>query len=396
MKKIFLLLLTLGGCFAGSFAQSPYIDRVYDFQPAPGQFVNLLPPYSEGDTKADMIDKAGAAIAHNNQIMISLGGYGGYVVFGFDHAVQNIEGKYDFRVLGNTFAAGSAGGADSRFIGSSEPGIIMVSFDENNNGQPDDTWYEIAGSEYGKAETIHNYEITYYRPDENKPRIPHPSNPYITDTTYIRWSASQYGDGYLFRNLWYNQPYYPQWLDDETLSFSGARLANNYIDESGTGKQYVQYGYAYGYADNYPNSAEQSKIDIDWAVKPNGEPAKLPAINFVKIYTAVNQNCGFLGEISTEILGAEDLHLIGDDTHSAIRNSSRLAGSQFVTILQNPVQEQLAVFAKETCSAQILDLTGKKLMTLTLHAGNNVFPCPLQPGLYLLTAKGHALKFLRK
>ncbi len=36
------------------------------------------------------------------------------------------------------------------------------------DGLPDDEWYEIAGSEYGHAKTVKNYEITYYKPNENK------------------------------------------------------------------------------------------------------------------------------------------------------------------------------------------------------------------------------------
>ena len=35
--------------------------------------------------------------------MISLGGYGGYVIFGFDHTVINVKGKKDFMILGNSF-----------------------------------------------------------------------------------------------------------------------------------------------------------------------------------------------------------------------------------------------------------------------------------------------------
>ncbi len=45
----------------------------------------------------------------------------------------------------------------------------MVAYDKNKNGKPDDDeWYEIAGSEYFKNETLKNYNITYFKPDENK------------------------------------------------------------------------------------------------------------------------------------------------------------------------------------------------------------------------------------
>ena len=36
--------------------------------------------------------------------------------------------------------------------------------DINGNGQPDDEWYELKGSETGIDGTIQDYEVTYYRP----------------------------------------------------------------------------------------------------------------------------------------------------------------------------------------------------------------------------------------
>ena len=35
-------------------AYSPYITKVYEYRPAPGQFVNELPKYTEGDTEESM------------------------------------------------------------------------------------------------------------------------------------------------------------------------------------------------------------------------------------------------------------------------------------------------------------------------------------------------------
>ena len=36
---------------------SPYIAKVFDYMPAPGQFVNKLPEYEEGDTHSDMVQR---------------------------------------------------------------------------------------------------------------------------------------------------------------------------------------------------------------------------------------------------------------------------------------------------------------------------------------------------
>ena len=36
--------------------------------------------------------------------------------------------------------------------------------DDNGNGIPDDTWYELRGSETGLASTVSDHAVTYYRP----------------------------------------------------------------------------------------------------------------------------------------------------------------------------------------------------------------------------------------
>ena len=56
-------------------------------------------------------------------------------------------------------------------------------------------------------------------------------------------------------------------------------------------------------------SSEKSSFKIDWAVDAAGNPVALPGIDFVKIYTGVNQFNGWLGECSTEVAGVTDLHL---------------------------------------------------------------------------------------
>jgi hypothetical protein len=45
-----------------------------------------------------MLQKANESLVGGNSTMISLGGYGGYVVFGFDHTIPNLKGR-DFKVL---------------------------------------------------------------------------------------------------------------------------------------------------------------------------------------------------------------------------------------------------------------------------------------------------------
>lgn len=295
--------LFIAAFFAVSFAhaQSPYISRVWEYCPAPGQFVNSMPEYEDGDDANDLRMKAEEAIADNNRGMISLGGWGGYVVFGFDHMIINVPNENDLLVLGNAFE------------GSAEPGIVMVSYDANANGKPDDEWYELAGSEYTNPQTIHDYSVTYRRTQEGKN--------------------------------------YPQWVEHDNITFSGSRLPDNYEDLSGEGTYYVLYAYPYGYADNHPNDSLQSQLNIQWAVKADGTSVNLPGIHFVKVYTALHQQCGWLGETSTEIMGAEDLH------PNATQDMEQVPGGQYkvTKLLRN---------------GQLYILRNNKLYTITGNINN--------------------------
>lgn len=300
---------------------TPYITRVLDYLPAPGQFVNTLPSYENGDTQEDMNRKVFEAIGANRRGLVTLGGYGGYVVVGFDHTIENKVGLCDFRVLGNAFYATSNPASGRPEGGSCEPGIIRVAYDRNGNGLPDtDEWYEIAGSAHrnSQGETWYalaqaqgnvmnlysDYVITYYRPT---------SEPADTEamSRYLRWTDNQGQAGYRSMNAFHRQSYFPQWVQQDSLVFQGTCLPQNAVDEVGDGSYFVLYKFAYGYADNDSNSSDGSAIDIDWAVDSQGHAACLPGVDFIMIYTGVNQESGRLGECSTEVSGVEDLHLLG-------------------------------------------------------------------------------------
>lgn len=286
---------------------SPWISKVYEYCPAPGQFVNEMPQYDEGDTYADILQKCEESISGKNDVMISLGGYGGYVTFGFDHTVVNRPGKKDFRIWGNAFY--ELLNPDEKG-GSAEPGIVMVSYDVNMNGIPDDPWYELAGSEYHKPETIHNYTLTYRRPDSARKPVPDDDYPYLTDLYYIPWVDSEGNTGYMPKNSFHIQEYYPKWVDTDELTFTGTCLAPNAVDTSGMGTYYILYSYDWGYVDNHPNDfADLNSFDIDRAVDTDGNPVHLPGVDFVRVYTGLNQYCGWLGETSTEICRGQDLHI---------------------------------------------------------------------------------------
>ncbi len=285
---------------------SPYISRVYEYCPAPGQFINEMPRYEEGDTYADMLHKAEESISGTNDIMISLGGYGGYVSFGFDHTVMNVEGQKDFRIWGNTFYELLQ---PDKKGGSAEPGIVCVSYDVNCNGIPDDPWYELAGSEYYSKDTRHKYEFTYHRPDPDRKIVADEDNS-LDDIYYIRWTDNDGKEGFMAKNIFHSQDYYPKWVDSNSISFSGSLLTPNAVDISGIGTYYILYSLPWGYVDNHPNEYEDlNSFDIGWAVDTDGSPVYLPGVDFIRVYTGLNQHCGWLGETSTELCRAQDLHI---------------------------------------------------------------------------------------
>lgn len=183
----------------------------------------------------------------------------------------------------------------------------MVSYDRNCNGLPDDPWYELAGSDYSNPVTLHNYSITYHRPDPDREIE---GEGMVEDIRYIRWTDSEGSEGYMPKNIFHSQSYYPMWTDADKLTFTGTRLPQNAEDISGNGSYYILYSYAWGYADNHPNDyADLNSFDIGWAVDSHGNHVSLPGVDFIRVYTGVNQVCGWLGETSTELCRAQDLHI---------------------------------------------------------------------------------------
>ena len=125
----------------------PWLTRVYQYRPAPGQFINTMPVARVGEPVDSVLSRCQASICgrvdtitqtiHGELVtridtvwaasMISLGGYGGYVIVGFDHPVVNMH-TYDFEIQGNAFVS-----ERESHGGSSEPGIVMVGVDTDGD-----------------------------------------------------------------------------------------------------------------------------------------------------------------------------------------------------------------------------------------------------------------------
>ena len=272
-------------------------SEVFDYTPAPGQFINELKTGGFDGSQTTME----TAIAYAEKRMsdenwVSLGGFGGYIIVGFDHSIVN-SGDYDFGIKGNSFA------------GSSEPGIVWVMQDENGNGKPDDTWYELAGSETGKATTIQNYAVTYYRP--SGAGMP------------VQWTDNlgNHGEIDYLKQFHRQDYYYPLWIEEDSYTLSGTRLEPRNYDASGNGSYWVNDTYDWGYSDNFSpidRLTEDENVEgdinanhfkISNAIDCNNEPIHLDYIDFVKVQVGVNAKSGWLGELSTEVCGFFDYNM---------------------------------------------------------------------------------------
>ncbi len=265
-------------------SSSTKINKVFEYLPAPGQHINKG---VEGTTMKNAIEFAGKNLIYGST-GISLGGFGGYIIVGFDHSVMNIDGK-DFMIRGNPFTG--------PYGTSCEPGIIMVMQDKNNNGIPDDTWYELKGENHDEETTIQNYSITYFRP-QNGPGD-------------ILWRDSEGSNGQIsYIPEFHDQMYYPNWIEKDSYTLTGTLLKHRTVKDTVSGL-WSNNAFGAGYADNLGEADDfelGNRFDISNAINSKLEPVNLKYIDFIKIYTAVNIEAGLLGENSTEIFEIKDIN----------------------------------------------------------------------------------------
>lgn len=250
--------------------------RVLEYTPAPGQFIgsdsSVLTP-GQACTYAEDRLRAGQ--------FVSLGAFGGYIVTEFNRALA--PGSY-IAIWGNASET------------SSEPGIIYHMHDSNGNGIPDEEWTEVEGSLHGTDEEESGYAVTYFKPSE------------IGED--IRWKDSHGKEGCIERNAYHPESsWYPAWIEGDSYTLAGVKLESRARDESGNGTYWVSPSYGSGYADNFNDEEKEFRTRVNDAfgrvVVPRNAVifrAESP-VSFIKVQTAVNDCCGWVGEISTEVCG---------------------------------------------------------------------------------------------
>lgn len=303
---------------------------LYAYLPAPAQFVN------EGVTTGgwgDAYDSNGTVKA-TSSTGVSLGFFGGYAVYEFENPIADDPTHpygADFIVYGNAFWANS------------EAGCIQVSKDGT-------TWYDIAGSMYYTKSTK-GASITYTNPNPNEDAGITAAGSNLGTLAAVNYTLNDVA-GTVTTNTFHNHSWFP--LNANYFTASGSRAAMAKLDEFSfvsrtlasngvtntltfTGTLLTDYPgtnkteqIGFGYCDVHPNktlggtiaynpyqtftsssdydtkvagTSGGDPIDIAWAVNPDGTPANLDSIRYVRIYTGMAQMNGIFGEISTEVCG---------------------------------------------------------------------------------------------
>ncbi|MDD9271194.1 DUF4430 domain-containing protein [Paenibacillus sp. GCM10023248] len=263
-------------------------SSIREWLPAPGQFVNEAGWGGAGDINSKWTNTPGAA-------GVSLGSFGGGIVFQFNEPIQNNpKNPYgvDFTVFGNAFP------------GNEEPAGVAVAQDDGT-GNPG-PWYFIAGSEHYEDSTIWDYRVTYTNPE---PDFTSPNG------VNVPWTDNHSGSGEVKTNGSHLHAYYPipanykdapADFNNQSYTYSGVKIAVRsnafgYPDSHGNGS--APYNEP---ANPYVTSPTKGDpIDISWAVDSAGQPVSLANVSFVKVYNAVQMDGGVVGEIGSEVTSIE-------------------------------------------------------------------------------------------
>jgi hypothetical protein len=261
----------------------------------------------------------------------SLGSFGGYMINKI--SVDNLQGK-DIGVGGNAFSAWK------------EPGIVWVMNDENKNGYPDDTWYELRGNADESAIT-RRYAVTYYKNHAWEDNLGRWGN------TPSAWPGSNSLDNMTFVGTAMDWPY----------------ARNNQLS---------------GYADTM-----DIRCDISNAVQVDGSPLDPPLdrIDFVKQHTGIHGYTALFGEVSTETSSAGSYH----NWTNSITGTAGDGGYQYRFV--NTSGYDVTVYLKDSSDDIVVPMNnGNVTVTLSvsstyyMYSGGNV-DCALSGNTLTFTMK---------
>ena len=325
---------------------SPYIADVIDYVPAPGRFVNdYLGLVSSPKSYDDVLARCKTIICggYINK-SISLGAFGGYVVFSFDHTVVNKPDAPDFLIYSKieTHSPSTPStNPQGKVYTNSNPGVVWVAFDFNSNGKPDDEeWYELCrpldGSSIADVARTPNYTVTYSI--NNETRYSRTDSSRVRDfaiADYILWESRYTGSQQLVKDktsgyipkltfdgfdpnakdgkgaMTTSREYWPLWrTGSKTITLTGTLFPDNGEEKwSGEGSSLQETTRYWALSNTMAHNQPNMSFDISDAIDRDGNRVSLPGIQFVKVQTGVNLQLGHFGSSCTEIQGAVDLHM---------------------------------------------------------------------------------------
>jgi hypothetical protein len=194
----------------------------------------------------------------------SLGSFGGYLIAKVNHKAQ-------YTIIGNPFGTWE------------EPGVIWVQEDNNNNGLPDEMWYELnVGS---RPDVTRRYSLKYFKYGDGSM-----TNEYGQIIRDIYWVDNAGRTGTIsggWPHRWGVSNANGAWV-----TYTGTLLG--VAGDTKLGLQYINYW------DNCVDTF-QTVFPVSAAIASNGNAVSLTNVRFLKVHTGVLSFGSALGEVSTEV-----------------------------------------------------------------------------------------------
>jgi hypothetical protein len=289
----------------------PFASIVFDYSPAPGQFVNH--PAFNDPTKALGPPVGLGTIDGNDHDVVTLGGFGGSITLGFERTIWDDPANFlglDAIVFGNAFWVDN--NPNRRWA---EAAQIEISRDVNGNGEPDDPWYLIPGSHI--LDPAAQYASQTWDDDTRDDAFPPANGAWIPPGSSGSWLTS----AYLLPPAVFNVVVLPNpngpsatiegvfgYADLSPTAVLGDLDGDNLADD-----ETLSPDRFYAAPDDplavgiTPGSGGGDAFDIAWAIDPlTNQPADLEAFDFIRLTTAVNFVAGLVGEKSAEIDAVAD------------------------------------------------------------------------------------------
>ncbi|HZW09597.1 MAG TPA: hypothetical protein VFF69_06820 [Phycisphaerales bacterium] len=297
----------------GACAQSDFATRVIAYRPAPGQFVQN-PAFN--DPTAALGPPVGAGTHDGDETKLAtLGGFGGYLVLGFDRPVRDDPKNrlgLDFIVFGNSFWSG--GDPNRRWA---EAATVEISEDANRNGLADDAWYLIPGSHLPVP--AQRLESQTWDDDTRDGAFPPaydwwvpPGEHGLWQTWGFRLPADPFESSIVLINP--NGPFATEegvwgYADLSPTLVLGDIDGDNVVEDPS-----ISPGEFYTAPDDPfevgvdGGSGGGDAFDIAWAIDAaTGAPAGLSGFDFIRITNATNVVLGPFGERSAEVCAVADV-----------------------------------------------------------------------------------------